>query len=508
MRGGIEDHWIAAILLLGYALLLLVNGWRGRAETSTLDDYYVGGRRLSGWVVGVSFCATYASTNSYVGNAGKGYSLGAPWLLFPFIMMLFTWLSWTTVAPRLREFTARLDALTLPDYLARRYDSVVVGRAAAVIVLFASVLYLVAIFKGAGVVLQLFLAVDYSVAVLVTLVIVVFYTAIGGFLSVARTDVAQGLFMLIGSLLVGYFVFSRALALAEPGAGWSILNDVRLASSLDWNAGLPFAVLVGIFLSGSLKLLVDPRQVSRFFALEDQRAVRRGMWVAMVLVLLIQLGLFPVGVLAHLFFDSVDDTDMIVPMLLLRPDVFPLWASDVLLVAIISAAMSSMDSVLLVAASVFSRDMLGVVGDRGIVTTRRAVVGLAAISALIALRPPGDIVTITIFSGSLYAACLLPALMFSLHWTRGHPAAVLGSMMAGLTALVVWLGTGMNSLLHEVFAGLFVSTGVFVAMSIWWPGAGSAPRPGAAYLVENARKANFPNTNPNTNKVTDNTTDV
>lgn len=89
-------------------------------------------------------------------------------------MLLFTWLSWTTVAPRLPEFTARLDALTLPNYLARRYASALVGRVAAVIVLFASVLYLVAIFKGAGAVLQMFLAVDYSVAVLVTLIVVVF----------------------------------------------------------------------------------------------------------------------------------------------------------------------------------------------------------------------------------------------------------------------------------------------------------------------------------------------
>jgi len=136
-------HWVAVLLLGGYLLFLLLNARRGSAESRVIADYFVGGRRLSGWVVGVSFCATFASTNSYVGHAGKGYTLGAPWLLFPLFMVLFTWLSWTSVAPRLREFTARLDALTLPDYLARRYASVAVGRAAAVIVLFASVLYLI-----------------------------------------------------------------------------------------------------------------------------------------------------------------------------------------------------------------------------------------------------------------------------------------------------------------------------------------------------------------------------
>jgi len=166
-------------------------------------------------------------------------------------------------------------------------------------------------------------------------------------------------------------------------------------------------------------------------------------------------------------------------MLLQRPDVFPLWAGDVLLVAIISAAMSSMDSVLLVAASVFSRDLLGVVETRGIAITRRAVVGLAVVSALIALRPPGDIVTITIFSGSLYAACFLPALMFSLHWTRGHSVAVVGSMAAGAVALVLWLGSGMSGMLHEVFVGLLTSALVYIGLSLWWP----RPLPSAARLV-------------------------
>jgi len=485
-------HWVAALLLGGYLVFLLLNARRGNAESRVIADYFVGGRRLSGWVVGVSFCATFASTNSYVGHAGKGYTLGAPWLLFPLFMVLFTWLSWTSVAPRLREFTARLDALTLPDYLARRYASAAVGRASAVIVLFASVLYLIAIFKGAGNVLQLFLGVDYAVAVLVTLLIVVAYTSIGGFLSVARTDVVQGIMMLLGSLLIGYFVVSRALELSAGlggefadaatllGAVANLTTDVRVAPLMDWNAGLPFAVLIGVFLSGSLKLLVDPRQVSRFFSLADQRAVRTGMLVALVTVLLIQLGLFPVGLLAHLFFAQVEDTDMIMPMLLQREDVFPLWAGDLLLVAIVSAAMSSMDSVLLVAASVFTRDLLRVRDGEGIRVTRLAIVGLAVVSAVFALRPPGDIVGITIFSGSLYAACFLPALLLSLHWSRGHASAVLWSMVAGVVVLVGWISSDASTVVHEVFPALFASTAIYVALSLWWP----APRPGAADLVE------------------------
>ncbi|MEM7216715.1 MAG: sodium:solute symporter family protein [Pseudomonadota bacterium] len=450
------------LLLALYIGALWRNARRGRAATQELADYLVGGRRLGGFVIGVSFFATFASTNSYVGHAGKGYELGLPWLLFPLFMAFFTWLSWTTVAPRLREASAALDALTLPDYFARRFDSVAIGRAAGCIVVFAAILYLVAIFKGAGHVLQFFLAVDYEVAVLALLVIVVLYTSYGGFVSVARTDVLQGLMMLLGAWLLAFFVFRRV---AEEHALDALLTLPELAPLADWNLGLPFAVLVGIFLSGSLKLLVDPRQVSRFFALRDRRQLRLGMTVALVGLLLIQLGLFPIGLLAHLFMDDVGDTDLIVPMLLQRADVFPLWAADVLLIAIVSAAMSSMDSVLLVAASVWARDIQRVDAARGVGVTRIAIVALAIVAALVALRPPGDIVGITIFSGSLYAACFLPGLLFGLHTSRGDARAMGASMLVGVVVLLAWLGSGLGATLHEVFPALAASAVSFALLA-------------------------------------------
>jgi Na+/proline symporter len=89
--------------------------------------------------------------------------------------------------------------------------------------------------------------------------------------------------------------------------------------------------------------------------------------------------------------------------------------------------------------------------------TRWAVVGIAIVSAWIALRPPGGIVEITIFSGSLYAVCFLPAILLGLHWRRGTAGAVLASMGVGTVVLLVWLLTGLGDVLHEVFPALLAS---------------------------------------------------
>jgi SSS family transporter len=466
----LAQHWLAALLMVLYTLMLLHHANVGRKVSHKLDEYYVGGRNLGGLVVGVSFFATFASTNSYIGHAGKGYEYGLPWMTMAVLIVVFTWLSWTLVAPRLRRFTSHWDALTLPDYLQARFgaDHPLLRLTAALVILFSSLLYLVAIFKGAGNLFQQFFQIPYALAVGITLLIVMLYTSIGGFVSVVRTDVLQGFLMIAGSMTIFGFVFTAA---GGVGALPALAAAPDTEHLFTLNAGLPFIVLLGVALSGSLKLLVDPRQVSRFYALRDERSVRVGIWVAVGGIALIQLCLFPVGLLARALVGDVADTDMIVPTLVSDPAVFPVWVADVLLIAMVAAAMSSMDSVLLVAASVFYKDVVETLrpSHQPLLWTRIGVVGLAVLAALVALRPPGGIVEITIFSGSLYAVCFLPAILFGLHWRGGNAASVLASMLVGISVLLGWIAFGPSGAVHEVFPALTASCLVYVLVAARTP---------------------------------------
>ncbi len=226
-------------------------------------------------------------------------------------------------------------------------------------------------------------------------------------------------------------------------------------------------MLLGIALSGSLKLLVDPRQVSRFYALKDDHSVKVGIWVAVGGIALIQLCLFPVGVLARALLDGIVDTDMVIPTLITDPAIFPLWVADFLIIAMVAAAMSSMDSVLLVAASVLYKDLVETLRPTAhpLTWTRIGVVGFSVLAALIALNPPGGIVEITIFSGSLYAVCFFPAILFGLHWQKGTASAALASMIIGVTVLLGWMLLGPRESLHELFPGLAASCLTYVLIS-------------------------------------------
>lgn len=466
----ISQHWLAVVLLIGYTVVLLVNAWVGRRASTGMTGYYVGNRRMGGVAIGVSFYATFASTNSYIGHAGKGYAYGLPWFFLAVSLIVFTYLSWRFVGPKLRAFAASFDALTLPDFLGSRFLGAQ-DRAdhplrvvSGLVIVFASLLYLIAIFKGSGHLFQQFLGISYEAAVFVTLSIVVVYTSVGGFVSVVRTDVLQGGLMVLGAMMIFYFVTDAA------GGVGSIMTLAEMPDKqhlFELNGGIPFAILVGISLSGALKLIVDPRQLSRFYALKDDREVKRGIWVAIIGLTIVQVCIFPVGVYSHLILDSVTDTDLIVPTLVADPNVFPLWAGDFLIVAIVAAGMSSIDSVLLVAASTLFKNMVVpfVAVQSEVRWTRVAIVGFAAVAALLALNPPGDIVEITIFSGSLYAACFLPAVVLGLHWHLGSARAVLASMAGGVATLLTWLAAGLRENLHEVFPALLVSFALFVLIA-------------------------------------------
>ena len=461
------EHWIASSLLVIYVSVLFHNAYVGNKAATGVGGYYVGNRQLGGTVVGISFFATFASTNTFIGHAGKGYDYGVAWFTMAVLLVIFSWISWRWIGPPLRRFAAAWDALTIPDYIrgrilgnnpdAERHPLLLLS---ASVIVFASILYLLAIFKGAGHLFQIFLGVPYEVAVGVTLLVVVLYTSIGGFVSVIRTDAIQGVLMLIGAMTIFYFVTKAA------GGVTSVAQLTYMPAKehlFDLNGAVPFAVLLGVSLSGALKLIVDPRQLSRFYGLKSDAEVKRGIWIAVLGMTLILACMFPIGLYAHLILDNVTDTDLIVPRLVNDPAIFPFWVTDLLIVSIVSAAMSSMDSVLLVASSTLYKNIIAPFKaiENEVRWSRAAVIGFACVSAFMALNPPGDIVGITIFSGSLYAVCFFPPVVFGLYGRIASARTTLMSMILGMSTLILWITLGLSSLLHEVFPALLMSASVY-----------------------------------------------
>jgi SSS family transporter len=463
----LREYWMVHSLLVVYTVMLAHHAWAGNRSTKGLADYYVGGRGMGGWVIGLSFFATYASTNSFVGFAGQTYDWGVPWMLFIPMAVAFSLFAWIVVAPRLRSFTKEMDSLTLPDFIGFRFGSTPARVFAALIVIVASFFYMTAVFKGIGNLLETFLEIPYEVSIIIVFFVVMMYTMIGGFISVVKTDSVQGVVMIIAAVLL----FAATVSAA---GGFGAITEIRAQPGgealFTWGGGVAVPVLIGTMFAGLVKFAVEPRQLSRFFALEGENATRTGMIVSSVTFAAVFSMLIPVGLYARQILPGgIENTDLVVPTLL--ADVFGPGTGAFLLVAMVAAAMSSLDSVLLVMASTIERDVVSIIrpgrDEKGeMLWTRIWVALFALITAIISLDPPGEIVELTAFSGSLFGACFFPTIVFGLHWRRGSGAAVIASFLVGIGVLLMWDMVPGAAILHEIFPAMILSTLAYWLVSL------------------------------------------
>lgn len=492
----LRAYWIAYLLLAAYGAMLAHHAWAGNRGTRGVADYFVGGRAMGPVAIGLSFFATYSSTNSFVGFSGQAYDWGVTWfLLVPFVVAtsLFAWIA---VAPRLRTFTESLGSLTIADFIGFRFGSDAARFVAALIVLLASFFYMTGVFKGIGNLLEVFLEIPYRSAIVVVFVVVMIYTVAGGFISVVKTDALQGVVMVGAAALLAWGAVSAAGGL---GSWRALADDPSTAPLLQWGGAVPVSLVLGVVFATTVKFAVEPRQLSRFYALESRAAARRAAWVSTLAFVVVYALLVPVGLYArNILPGGVPDTDLVVPRLLAADTVFSGGAGAFLLVAMVAAAMSSLDSVLLVTASTMERDVVGPLrralrrqprtpkepepgsglrtprappgeghAGRGterstLLRTRLWVALFALVTAVIALDPPGGVVALTSLSGAVFGACFAPPIVLGLYWRRGNGAATLASFATGLAVLTAW----PDSHIHEVFPAVLLSFAAYAGTAL------------------------------------------
>ena len=482
----LQGHWLQLVFVGVYLALLAWHGWLGQRRTRDLSDFLVGGRRIGGIVIGLSFYATFVSSVTFVGHAGRSYAFGPSWwLICVVVFTTMVLLSWFVVAPPFTRRARELGALTVPDFLGYHYDSLLLRRLAAGVVVVASLVYMVAVYKGATLLLGRLLDLDPTLVTLIIFVVVTVYTLVGGFHSVVATDAVQGLILFAGGLLLPV-----AMVLKAGGPG-ELLARVQMAAPdvLQWQPETALAgdrtllTLLGLALGVGLKIVVEPRQLSRFYGLESDEELRRGRWIAPVLLFATYLLMLPVGFLAHAFVTPEQLklkgeagralTDSVVPHLL-GGEVSLLGpvAGAFFLTGLVAAAMSSIDSVLLVAASSVDHDLIAPGRDaQGAMRWTRLWVLLLSVSgAGLSLVLAEGVTELSSFSGSLYAACFLPTLILALFWRGATRRGALAALVVGFLATFAWFllrnnhAVGFLGGLHEVYVGL--GCGLLVAVTI------------------------------------------
>jgi len=441
--------------LIAYLVVMIVVGVVSSRYMRTLDDYVLAGRRLGPWVAAISERASGESAWFLLGLPAAAYGAGFReyWDVIGIAGGILA--SWTFIAMPLRRETARLGALTLPDYFELRFkDKTRLLRIISMIViLLFYTAYVAAQLVGASKIFQAILGLPEGsgqfICLAIGLVIVVAYTIMGGFLAVAWTDFIQGLLMtavavvlpVVGLIHIGGFsALSEAVAMRGP-------EYMTVTSGLTGSAFF-FGVVVG-GLSWGFGYLGQPHLLTRYMAIRKTSELRTGGVIAMSWTLISYWGAPMIGIVGlAVLGPGLADPDMVMPTLAVT--LLPGWLAGIMIAGATAAMMSTADSQLLVASSTLVEDIYvrlfkpETTPARLVLISRICTVLIAGVAfalAWSALSNPGATSLIdgmVSYAWTGLGASFGPPLLCALWWKRTTWHGAVAGMLGGMTSTIVW----------------------------------------------------------------------
>ncbi len=493
-----ENSIIWTVFIL-YLVVIFAIGFWSYKKSKTVVEFFLAGRRLGYWILSFSFFATYFSTAAFLGGGGAGFTFGFQWSSWlSFWHVLFAFLAWIIVAPKIRELSEKLRSLTIPDFLGFRYKSNLPRIIAAIIILFSFELYMTSIYKGIGHIFEEMLHVEYLLGILIAVIPVIIYTSLGGFRSVVLTDLIQGVIMFFGGIILFLLVLNAVGGWSEGieklkevkplGMDGSLLLETPgLAPPPIMEAGMVLAFIMSLTFAISIAQLASPQLVIRFYAARDKEIIRRGAILTPVIIGIFALTVFSIGPFAWLilpeYIESGDqlkmffkNPDRIIPFIAMQ--LFPTGVNAFILTAIIAAAMSTINSLLLILATSLARDILQVIKkdlseEKLLLTTRIATVIFAAIPvylAVLMLEKGKIIVDIVGTAFSIITSAFLAPLIIGLYWKRGSAFGASISMILSTATCIVWyLKFYKVYWIYPVVPGLIVGILSYIIFSLLKP---------------------------------------
>jgi len=464
-----SESFIYAIIIVAYLALLILIGIITGRRTKSVEDFYIGGRKIGPWVTALSFVAAYFSSVVIVGGGGFGYMFGMATLWIGAInVLLGCTVCWIVLGPRIRKFTQRLNTMTIPGFFGERYKSHFALIFSAVVIVVFMIFYNVSILKGMGHIFEVLMDIPYAYGILLAGVIILFYVSIGGYLAVVWTSFIQAWVMGIGLILLTIFSLkavggvsaaNQALEAIKPGL-------INTPGVWGWPGFISFALIVSFGVWGM------PQLVVRFYSIKNLKVLKIGTVIATIGTCMALLPYFN-GAVARTLFPDLGSPDLAIPTL--AKNVLSPVGSAVVLAAVVAAGMSTFSSVLIILSSSTIQDIIKVGMKKTLHKGKilfygkiaSAIIGI--ISLVIAFRPPGLVLTLTAFAWAVIASTTLWPILFGIYWKKATKLGCVTSMIGGFTTAIIWMIIGTPFGIHGFIPGIIVGFILMVVVSLVTP---------------------------------------
>lgn len=446
--------------IIAYLAVVVGMGMVLARKNRTTEDFYLGGRKLGPFVTAMSAEASDMSSWLLMGLPGVAYVTGladAAWTAIG--LAIGTYINWLVVARRLRRYTHLCgNSTTLPLFFSNRYrdEKKILSVLAAVLIIIFFVPYTASGFAACGKLFSSLFGWDYVPAMVVSAVVIVAYTTLGGFLAASTSDFLQSIIMTIAIVVVfGFGIsnvgsFGAVIDNAKSMAGYFSL--VQIHDPVTGTAAPYGALTIASMLAWGLGYFGMPHVLLRFMAIEDAEKLKLSRRVASVWVVISMAVAIFIGVIGNAMtkagsIPALEDAETIlitISDLISRHGVLAALVAGVILAGILAATMSTADSQLLAASSSASQNILKEVlikdmdEKTGMLTARITVLVIAVIGMFIARDSNSSVFQIVSFAWAGFGASFGPLVLLALFWKRSNLPGALAGMLSGGIMVFVW----------------------------------------------------------------------
>jgi sodium/proline symporter len=445
------------IALTIYVLVLFLIGIVASRRVKNISDYYVGGKKIGYWAVAFSARATGESGWLLIGLTGMGAlaGLSAYWVVLGEVLGVAV--SWQFMAKRFKRKSDTYQSLTIPDYLESHFKSstrFLRGLAASILSVFV-VIYVSTQIDATGIAFESMMDMNYYHGAILGFLIVLAYIFIGGFVAVVWSDLFQGVLMFFGLVILPIVVYYNL------DANLNILDtlhtlDPKLTNI--WGGEgfwLNLATILGFSMIG-LGFLGSPQVYVRFMSIKNEDEITKGKWVAIFYTLLTDAAAVTIGILARVYFtengqdpEAVFGTGATDVLNMVTTNFLPLGIAAIYVAIVLSAIMSTIDSLLVMASSAVTRDFYQKIFNPSVsdgeltkisryVTLIMALLALGLAFGMAYFSPDRQVFWVMIFGWSGIAASFCPVIILSLFWKEYSEAGAVASIISGFLGVILF----------------------------------------------------------------------
>lgn len=457
------------ITMIAYMAIVIIIGiaFAKKANKNT-DSYFLGGRTLGPWVTAMSAEASDMSGWLLMGLPGVAYWCGiadAAWTAIG--LALGTYVNWLITSKRLRRYSEKANAITLPEFFSNRFHekSKIIMTVAALFILIFFTVYAASCLVTCGKLFSTLFGFDYVPMMIAGAVFVLIYTIIGGFLAESASDFMQAIVMVIALIVIvvtgtvaaggldavvdnaksipGFFEF---FGIANPVTDANGVQQSLNGQPLFGEAGTYGVLSVVSCLAWGLGYFGMPQVLLRFMAIRSEKELKSSRRIATVWCLISLVIAVFIGVIGRALYPTALTTASEAEnvFILLATNLLPAVLAGLVMAGILAATISSSDSYLLIAASAFSKNIFqGLIHKKAsdkqvLVISRITLLAITGVAIIIALDENSVIFNIVSFAWAGFGATFGPLMLMSLFWKRINRWGAIAGMIGGGVMVFVW----------------------------------------------------------------------